>query len=103
MCRETKQFGLHPSRHVSRRPELPGGHGGFPRQDLARLSAPTLVVAAEHDVFWPGREAAAAAEAALPKVTTRVIPGARHLPAKHKVAVANDWILAWLEQRGLLS
>ncbi|KAL4420517.1 hypothetical protein ABPG75_010173 [Micractinium tetrahymenae] len=89
-------------RHVARRPELPGGHGGFPRDQLARLAAPTFVVTAENDVFWPGKAAAAAAEAALPDVRTAVIPGARHMPARRKMEQANGWVLDFFAERGLL-
>ncbi|EFN58907.1 hypothetical protein CHLNCDRAFT_140848 [Chlorella variabilis] len=89
-------------KHVVRRPELPGGHGGFPPDDLARLAAPTFVICAERDVFWPGKAAAAAAAAALPDCQTAVIPDARHLPSRRKMEEANRWILDFFLERGLL-
>lgn len=38
-------------RHVVRYPQMPGGSTGFPAEQLSRLSAPTIIVAAENDIF----------------------------------------------------
>eukprot|EP00887_Chlorella_sp_A99_P007447 scaffold2.g7447.t1 len=89
-------------RHVSRHPKLPGGYGGFTCEQLACLIAPTIAICAQHDVFWDGPAAAAAAAAALPDCEARVIPGALHLPAPHKVQLLNEWILEFFERRGLV-
>ncbi|EFN53901.1 hypothetical protein CHLNCDRAFT_136076 [Chlorella variabilis] len=88
-------------RHVVRYQQLPGGDGGFSREQLSRLAAPTIVITAEHDIFWAGQAAAEVAAAALPDCKTFVIPGAKHLPSKEKQAELSNWILEFFASRGL--
>ena len=81
--------------------QLPGGDGGFSREQLSRLAAPTIVITAEHDIFWAGQAAAEVAAAAPPDCKTIVIPGAKHLPSKEKQAELSNWILEFFASRGL--
>jgi pimeloyl-ACP methyl ester carboxylesterase len=81
-------------RYVAAHSPLPGGNAGFSKAQLSRLTAPTLVIAAEKDVFWPGKAVAAAAEASLPACKTMVIPG-RHLPSRAKLAECMEEVLSF--------
>ena len=88
-------------RHIVRYPPLPGGPSGvFPPDQLSRLTAPTIIICGEHDI-WPCKATAAAA-AALPDCKTIIIPGAKHFPAKQHLIQAADWILDWFAVKGLV-
>lgn len=81
-------------RYVAAHSPLPGGNAGFSKAQLSRLTAPTIVIAAEKDVLWPGKAVAAAAEASLPACKTMVIPG-RHLPSRAKLAECMEEVLSF--------
>ncbi|KAL4457814.1 hypothetical protein ABPG75_012679 [Micractinium tetrahymenae] len=85
-------------RHIVRYPQLPGGQGGFTSKQLRNFRAPALVIAAEHDCFWPGKATAAAAERSLPGCRTVVLPGAKHLPAQHHMEGTNKRLLGFFEE-----
>ncbi len=59
---------------------------GMPRprtaEELAALDAPVLVIAAEHDVLFPGAAVVARARAVLPNlVGAELLPGSGHIPS----------------------
>lgn len=78
---------------------MPGGPAGFTPDQLKSFSAPTLVVAAERDLFWRGHAAAAAACRLVPGCETVVLPGTKHLPAKHKLVEVNQRLLDFFASR----
>ncbi len=67
----------------------------FPLEDLERVAAPTLVLAADDDVFL-SIEHAAAMRRALPDSQLAVVPGASHAVPMEKPALVNRMILDFL-------
>ena len=63
-------------------------------EELKALTAPTLVIAAENDVSFPGRQLMARAEQLFPKLQgTELIPGSNHCPP------TTDTFRSWVSTR----
>ncbi len=81
-------------RHVriEHRIPRPASRGG-----LSGLSGPTLVIAAEKDVLFPGREVLPRAEEVLPgRVEGELLAGSRHVPSVSDLRWVNERIVAFL-------
>jgi pimeloyl-ACP methyl ester carboxylesterase len=69
----------------------------FPLSDLERVAAPTLVLAADDDVFL-SIEHAAAMQRALPDAQLAVVPGASHAVPMEKPELVNRLIVDFLAE-----
>jgi pimeloyl-ACP methyl ester carboxylesterase len=68
-------------------------------EELARFSAPTLVVAAERDIFFPAAKVLPRARAIIPNlVATEALVGSGHFPSPAGIAQMNRSILRLLER-----
>ena len=88
---------LRPRRHVNYYPSPPLK---FTDAQLGELKAPTLVVAAEQDLFGPGRATAERAQRAIHDCEAVVLPGARHVPSAAQLREVNSRALAFLAAKG---
>lgn len=67
------------------------------REDLAGYEGPTLVIAAERDLLFPGRAVAAGAVAAIPgRVDVVLLEGERHVPSEDALGRVNERVLGFL-------
>lgn len=67
------------------------------REDLAGYEGPTLVIAAERDLLFPGRAVAARAVAAIPgRVDVVLLEGERHVPSEDALGRVNERVLGFL-------
>lgn len=67
--------------------------------ELARFTAPTLVIGAADDIFFPGdRMVARAQEIVRNVVAGEVLPGSRHIPSREGFRFVNETILQFLER-----
>jgi pimeloyl-ACP methyl ester carboxylesterase len=64
--------------------------------DLARITAPVLVVAGEHDVVRPDHTEALAR--AIPHSTLWIVPGASHSVLQERPDIVNPRVLSFLSQ-----
>ncbi|RKS76509.1 pimeloyl-ACP methyl ester carboxylesterase [Actinomadura pelletieri DSM 43383] len=64
------------------------------RRDLARISAPTLVLAGAEDTVT-GPERAREIAAGIPGAALVTVPGAGHLANQEQPAIVNAWLLAF--------
>lgn len=85
-------------RHVAYFPAAPNK---LTDQQLARLAAPTLVVAAEWDIFGPGEATAERARRVLPDCEAVVLPASRHFGSTRITKEVVDRVVAFFEARGL--
>lgn len=79
---------------------MPGGASGFTASLLRAFKAPTIVIAAEHDLFWPAKDSTAAAQRILPGCRTVTIPGARHLPGRRHIQRLCAWLADFFAEAG---
>lgn len=70
----------------------------FTTQDLGRITAPTLVVAGEHDVILPAHSEELARS--IPAGTLCIFPGASHMVPLERPDDWNAVVLEFLEDRG---
>lgn len=87
-----RQLGLV-YRHVKLDRELPRAATG---EELAGYGAPTLLFAAEDDLFFPAEKVIPRAEQIIPNLQTETLPGSRHVPSKQTFARINDRSAAFL-------
>jgi pimeloyl-ACP methyl ester carboxylesterase len=67
-------------RHVRIEPEM---HRTVTKQELASFEAPTLVLAAGKDVFFPGEAVVRRAKQVIPNVVAaEVLEGSGHMPSR---------------------
>jgi len=67
------------------------------RAELHRFSAPTLVLAGQHDPFFPGETVARRAREVVPHAEVSVLAGEAHLPGPEALRAANARIARLLE------
>ena len=60
--------------------------------ELHGFAAPTLVLAAEHDTFFPGEAVARKAREVVPHAEVRVLSGEAHVPGAEALRAANACI-----------
>ena len=80
-----RQLGLV-YRHVKLDRELPRAATG---EELAGYGAPTLLFAAENDLFFPANRVIPRAEEIIPNLETETLPGSRHVPSRDAFAHIN--------------
>jgi pimeloyl-ACP methyl ester carboxylesterase len=80
-------------RHVKLDRELPRV---ATREELAGYEAPTLLFAAENDLFFPANRVIPRAEEILPNLETETLPGSRHVPSRDAFAHINARTAAFL-------
>lgn len=84
-------------RHVRLERELPRLATA---DELARFSAPTLLLAAERDIFFPAASVLPRARAIIPNlVAAETLPGSGHFPSREGIAQINRDIMRLLERR----
>ena len=86
-----RQLGLV-YRHVKLDRELPRA---ATREELAGYGAPTLLFAAENDLFFPARKVVPRAREIIPGLQTETLPG-RHVPSSKVFARINERTAAFL-------
>lgn len=67
------------------------------RAELHGFSAPTLIVAAQHDPFFPGAAVAKRAREVVPHAEVDVMSGEAHVPGPEALRAANARIAQLLE------
>jgi pimeloyl-ACP methyl ester carboxylesterase len=87
-----RQLGLV-YRHVKLDRELPRA---ATREELAGYGAPTLLFAAEDDLFFPAGEVIPRATEIIPNLETEALPGSRHVPSREAFAHINERTTAFL-------
>ena len=87
-----RQLGLV-YRHVKLDRELPRAATG---EELAGYRAPTLLFAAENDLFFPAGKVIARAKGIIPNLETETLPGSRHVPSRDAFARINARTAAFL-------
>jgi pimeloyl-ACP methyl ester carboxylesterase len=60
------------------------------REELAGYGAPTLLFAAENDLFFPAERVIPCAREIIPNLETETLPGSRHVPSRDAFACIND-------------
>ena len=86
-----RQLGLV-YRHVKLDRELPRSATG---EELAGYGAPTLLFAAENDLFFPAKKVISRAREIIPGLQTETLPG-RHVPSKQMFDRINERTAAFL-------
>lgn len=70
-------------------------------RELAGYRGPTLVMAAENDLLFPGRDVLARAAEAIPgRVDAELLEGQRHVPSREALGRVSERILRFLESGG---
>jgi pimeloyl-ACP methyl ester carboxylesterase len=87
-----RQLGLV-YRHVKLDRELPRA---ATKEELAGYEAPTLLFAAENDLFFPAKRVIPRAEEIIPNLETETLPGSRHVPSGDAFARINARAAAFL-------
>ncbi len=87
-----RQLGLV-YRHVKLDRELPRAATG---EELAGYGAPTLLFAAENDLFFPAEKVVPRAEQIIPDLQTETLPASLHVPSGQAFAGINDRAAAFL-------
>ena len=87
-----RQLGLV-YRHVRLDRELPRAATG---EELAGYESPTLLFAAENDLFFPAERVIPRAGEIIPNLETEILPGGRHVPSREAFARINDRTTAFL-------
>ena len=87
-----RQLGLV-YRHVRLDRELPRAATG---EELAGYESPTLLFAAENDLFFPAERVIPRAGEIIPNLETEILPGSRHVPSREAFARINDRTTAFL-------
>ncbi len=87
-----RQLGLV-YRHVKLDRELPRA---ATRGELAGYGAPTLLFAAEDDLFFPAGKVIPRATEIIPNLETEALPGSRHVPSSEAFAHINERTTAFL-------
>ena len=87
-----RQLGLV-YRHVKLDRELPRA---ATKEELAGYRTPTLLFAAENDLFFPANRVIPRAEEILPNLETETLPGSRHVPSRDAFAHINARTAAFL-------
>jgi pimeloyl-ACP methyl ester carboxylesterase len=87
-----RQLGLV-YRHVKLDRELPRA---ATREELAGYGVPTLLFAAENDLFFPAEKVIPRAKEIIPNLETEALPGSRHVPSRDAFAHINDRATAFL-------
>jgi pimeloyl-ACP methyl ester carboxylesterase len=90
-----RQLGLV-YRHVKLDRELPRS---ATREELAGYEAPTLLFAAENDLFFSANRVIPRAEEIIPNLETETLPGSRHVPSRDAFAHINARTAAFLYPR----
>lgn len=80
---------------------FPEGPRTFTDEQLRRLTAPTLLVAAEHDIFGPGEATVNRARAVWPNAEAVLIRGGKHVPSAQSMQEVNQRIISFFEEKGL--
>jgi pimeloyl-ACP methyl ester carboxylesterase len=81
-------------RHVKLDPDLPRKATGA---ELARFDSPTMVFAAENDVFFPGEAVIKRAREIIPNLASaELLRGCRHIPSRRALARVNEEIERFL-------
>ncbi len=88
-----RQLGLV-YRHVKLDRQLPRA---ATREELAGYAAPTLLFAAENDLFFPAQKVITQAEEIIPNLQTETLPNSRHVPSRQTFARINDRAVEFLE------
>jgi pimeloyl-ACP methyl ester carboxylesterase len=88
-----RQLGLV-YRHVKLDRQLPRA---ATREELAGYAAPTLLFAAENDLFFPAQKVITRAEEIIPNLQTETLPNSRHVPSRQTFARINDSTVGFLE------
>jgi pimeloyl-ACP methyl ester carboxylesterase len=88
-----RQLGLV-YRHVKLDRQLPRA---ATREELAGYAAPTLLFAAENDLFFPAQKVITRAEEIIPNLQTETLPNSRHVPSRQTFARINDRTVEFLE------
>jgi pimeloyl-ACP methyl ester carboxylesterase len=81
-------------RHLKLEAEMPRM---ITAEDLKGYTAPTLLVAAERDIFFPAHVIVPRLKAAIPHLQTAVIPGGSHYPSAEGEAFIIDQIRSFLQ------
>ncbi|MGI8540547.1 MAG: alpha/beta fold hydrolase [Rubrobacteraceae bacterium] len=77
-------------RHVKLDSDLPRA---ATKEELSRFDAPTMVFAAEDDIFFPGEAVVARAREIIPNLASaEILEGSRHVPSKEGFARINEGI-----------
>ena len=87
-----RQLGLV-YRHVKLDRELPRA---ATREELAGYGAPTMLFAAEDDLFFPAGKVIPRATEIIPNLETEALPGSRHVPSREAFAHINERTAAFL-------
>jgi pimeloyl-ACP methyl ester carboxylesterase len=87
-----RQLGLV-YRHVKLDRELPRA---ATQEELARYEAPTLLFAAENDLFFPAEKVIPRAAEIIPNLKTETLPSSRHVPSRQTFAHINERTTAFL-------
>jgi pimeloyl-ACP methyl ester carboxylesterase len=87
-----RQLGLV-YRHVKLDRELPRA---ATREELAGYGAPTLLFAAEDDLFFPAEKVIPRATEIIPNLETEALPGSHHVPSREAFAHINERTTAFL-------
>ena len=87
-----RQLGLV-YRHVRLDRELPRA---ATREELAGYAAPTLLFAAEDDLFFPAERVIPRATEIIPNLETETLPGSRHVPSRGAFDHINERTSAFL-------
>jgi pimeloyl-ACP methyl ester carboxylesterase len=87
-----RQLGLV-YRHVKLDRELPRA---ATKEELAGYGAPTLLFAAENDLFFPANRVIPRAKEIIPNLETETLPGSRHVPSRDAFARINARTAAFL-------
>ena len=87
-----RQLGLV-YRHVKLDRELPRA---ATKEELAGYRAPTLLFAAEDDLFFPANRVIPRAKKIIPNLETETLPGSRHVPSRDAFAHINARTAAFL-------
>ena len=87
-----RQLGLV-YRHVKLDRELPRA---ATREELAGYGAPTMLFAAEDDLFFPAGKVIPRATEIIPNLETEALPGSRHVPSREAFAHINERTTAFL-------
>ena len=87
-----RQLGLV-YRHVKLDRELPRAATG---EELAGYAAPTLLFAAENDLFFPAERVIPRATGIIPNLETETLLGSGHVPSRQAFATINERTAAFL-------
>jgi pimeloyl-ACP methyl ester carboxylesterase len=68
----------------------------FTRRELARITAPTLLLVGDHEQIYPAEAVLTAARRLMPSVTVAIIPNAHHVAAVAQPEAVNAQLLDFL-------